>query len=183
MSFTFTSTPLNGVVIIESKVFTDSRGYFMESFKLSDFRKAGIEFDFPQDNHSFSRTGVIRGLHYQKAPMEQGKLVSVISGKIFDVAVDLRLNSATFSRWFGTVLSEKNRTMLWIPPGFAHGFQALEDSHVYYKATNEFSPKDDAGVRWNDPAIAIKWPLDNPVISEKDSGLPLLADIPELRGD
>jgi dTDP-4-dehydrorhamnose 3,5-epimerase len=115
--------------------------------------------------------------------MEQGKLVSVISGKIFDVAVDLRLNSATFSRWFGTVLSEKNRTMLWIPSGFAHGFQALEDSHVYYKVTNEFSPKHDAGVRWNDPTIAIKWPLDNPVISEKDAGLPLLADISELRGD
>ena len=183
MPFTFTNTQLYGVVLIESKVFADSRGYFMESFKLSDFKKAGIEFDFLQDNHSFSRSRVIRGIHYQKAPMEQGKLVSVLSGEIFDVAVDLRLNSSTFSRWFGTVLSENNKSMLWIPPGFAHGFQALQDSHVYYKTTNEYSPKDDAGIRWNDPSIGIKWPLDNPVVSEKDSGLPLLADIPELRGD
>ena len=183
MPFTFTGTSLKGVILIESKVFADSRGYFMESFKSSHFKKAGIDFDFLQDNHSFSRSGVIRGLHYQKYPMEQGKLVSVISGKIFDVAVDIRPNSETFSRWLGTVLSDKNRTILWIPPGFAHGFQALRDSHVYYKATSEFSPKHEMGIRWNDPTIAIKWPLDNPFVSEKDSDLPFFVDISNLRGD
>ena len=183
MPFTFTHVPLNGVIKIESKVFTDARGYFMESFKSSDFIKAGIDLSFSQDNHSFSKAGVIRGLHFQRAPNPQGKLVSVINGKIFDVAVDLRPGSKTYSKWFGITLSDDNGTMLWIPPGFAHGFQALDNSHVYYKATNEFSPKDDAGIKWNDPTIAIKWPLDNIIVSEKDANLPLLSDISELRGD
>ena len=183
MPFTFTHVPLNGVIKIESKVFTDARGYFMESFKSSDFIKAGIDLSFSQDNHSFSKAGVIRGLHFQRAPNPQGKLVSVISGKIFDVAVDLRQGSKTYSKWFGITLSDDNGTMLWIPPGFAHGFQALDNSHVYYKATNEFSPKDDAGIKWNDPTIAIKWPLDNIIVSEKDANLPLLSDISELRRD
>lgn len=183
MPFTFTQTDLPGVLKIESKVFPDTRGYFMESFKQSDFKEAGIDYNFSQDNHSFSKTGVIRGLHFQKYPNEQGKLVSVLSGEIFDVAVDIRQNSKTYSKWFGVILSEENRTMFWIPPGFAHGFQALQDSHVYYKATNEFSARDDAGIRWNDPVIAIKWPIQDPIVSDKDSKLPFISDLHTKRGD
>ncbi len=177
MPFTFTQVPLNGVLKIESRVFTDDRGYFMESFKSSDFKKAGIDLSFSQDNHSFSKRGVIRGLHFQRSPNQQGKLVSVFSGKIFDVAVDLRPDSKTYSKWFGIILSEENGTMLWIPPGFAHGFQALQESHVYYKATAEFSQKDDAGIRWDDPTIDVKWPQEKPVVSEKDANLPLLSEV------
>ncbi len=183
MPFTFTQTELPGVIKIDPKIFPDMRGYFMESFKKSEFIKTGIDFSFNQDNHSFSKSGVIRGLHFQKYPNEQGKLVSVISGEIFDVAVDIRPNSKTFSKWVGVILSEQNGAMLWIPPGFAHGFQALKDSHVYYKATNEFSKKDDAGIRWNDPTISIKWPIHDPVVSAKDSKLPFLNDLHVLRGD
>ena len=182
MPFTFTHVPLNGVIKIESKVFADDRGYFMESFKSSDFVKAGIDLSFTQDNHSFSKASVVRGLHFQRAPNPQGKLVSVISGKIFDVAVDLRPDSSTYSKWFGIILSENNGTMLWIPPGFAHGFQALDNSHVYYKATNEFSQKDDAGIRWDDPTIAVKWPHEKPVVSEKDANLPLLGELEKHGG-
>lgn len=182
MPFTFTQAELPGVIKIESKIFPDARGYFMESFKQSDFKKEGIVYNFSQDNHSFSKRGVIRGLHFQKHPKEQGKLVSVLSGEIFDVAVDIRPNSKTFSKWIGVILSEQNGSMLWIPPGFAHGFQALKDSHVYYKATNEFSQKDDAGIRWDDPTISIKWPIHDPVVSDKDSKLPLISDLQELRG-
>lgn len=183
MPFTFTPTELDGVIKIESKVFPDVRGYFQEAFKQSNFQEAGIDFNFEQDNHSFSKAGVIRGLHFQRHPNEQGKLVSVLSGEIFDVAVDIRPHSKTYSKWFGAILSEQNRIMLWIPPGFAHGFQAMKDSHVYYKATSEFSEKDDAGIRWNDPTIAIKWPIQDPVISDKDSHLPLLSEIGKIRGD
>ena len=183
MPFAFTQTDLPGVLKIESKVFPDERGYFTESFKQSDFKEAGIEYNFSQDNHSFSKSRVIRGLHFQKHPNEQGKLVSVLSGEIFDVAVDIRPNSETFSKWIGVILSEENRAMLWIPPGFAHGFQALRDSHVYYKATNEFSARDDAGIRWNDPTIAIKWPIQHPIVSDKDSKLPFITDLRIKRGD
>ena len=183
MPFTFTQTDLPGVLKIESKVFSDERGYFTESFKQSDFKEAGIEYNFSQDNQSFSKTGVIRGLHFQKYPNEQGKLVSVLSGEIFDVAVDIRPNSKTFSKWIGVILSEQNSSLLWIPPGFAHGFQALQDSHVYYKATNEFRPRDDAGIRWNDPTIAIKWPIQDSIVSDKDSKLPFINDLHDIRGD
>ena len=182
MPFRFHPTVLEGVFKIESKAFADERGYFMESFKESEFEQAGINFKFRQDNHSFSKAGVIRGLHFQKHPNEQGKLVSVISGEIFDVAVDIRFGSETFLKWVGVILSEENRAMLWIPPGFAHGFQALRDSHVYYKATAEFSQKDDAGIRWNDPIIGVKWPQQKPVLSEKDANLPLLEEFDNKRG-
>ena len=182
MPFTFTHTQLSGVIKIESRVFPDDRGYFMESFKSSEFKKAGIDLSFSQDNHSFSKPGVIRGLHFQRSPNQQGKLVSVISGEILDVAVDLRPDSKTYSKWFGTILSEANGIMLWIPPGFAHGFQALRESHVYYKATAEFSLKDDAGVRWNDPTIAVEWPNGKPVVSEKDANLPLLRELEKQGG-
>ena len=183
MPFTFTQTELPGVLKIELKVFPDARGYFNESFKQSDFKEAGIDYNFNQDNHSFSKSGVIRGLHFQKFPNEQGKLVSVLSGEIFDVAVDIMPNSETFSKWIGVILSEQNRAMLWIPPGFAHGFQALQDSHVYYKATNEFSAMDEAGIRWNDPTIAIKWPIQDPIVSDKDSKLPFISDLHSKGGD
>ena len=183
MPFTFTQTELPGVLKIESKVFPDARGYFMESFKQSNFKEAGIDYNFNQDNHSFSKSGVIRGLHFQKHPNDQGKLVSVLSGEIFDVAVDIRQDSKTYLKWIGVILSEENRTMLWIPAGFAHGFQALQDSHVYYKATNEFSAMDEAGIRWNDPVIAIKWPIQDPIVSDKDSKLPFISDLHTKRGD
>ena len=174
MSFTFSDTPLKGVTLVESKIYRDSRGYFMESFKETDFKKSGIVASFVQDNHSFSSTGVIRGLHFQKPPSEQGKLVSVISGEIFDVAVDLRLSSKTFGKWFGTSLSDINGRMLWVPPGFAHGFQALQDSQIYYKTTAEYSQKDESGIRWNDSDLGIEWPNLHFTISDKDSKLPLL---------
>lgn len=177
MPFTFSPTPLEGVIRIESKLFADKRGYFLESFKESNFTEAGVVAHFLQDNHSFSRAGVIRGLHYQKSPKEQGKLVSVISGEIFDVALDIRLQSKTFGKWYGLILSESDKNMLWIPPGFAHGFQALKDSHVYYKATREFSKENDSGIRWNDPDIGIEWPCDDYTVSEKDMNLPFLKEI------
>ncbi|EQD33771.1 dTDP-4-dehydrorhamnose 3,5-epimerase [mine drainage metagenome] len=177
MPFVFSKTVLNGVMIIQSKEFNDSRGFFKEAYKRSEFRNAGIGLDFVQDNHSYSNKGVIRGIHFQNYPNEQGKLVSVIEGEIFDVAVDLRPDSMTFSKWYGAVLSGNNGTMLWIPPGFAHGFQALKDSHVCYKVTSEFSPKDDGGVRWNDTDITVKWPLKESIVSDKDSSLPFLKDL------
>ncbi len=183
MPFKFHPTDLDGVILVEQRVFKDARGFFMESFKESDFREAGIPYSFVQDNHSFSLTGVIRGLHFQKAPMQQGKLVSVITGEIFDVAVDLRKESKNFGRWYGTILSEENTTMLWIPPGFAHGFQALKNSHVHYKTTAEFSQSLDGGIRWNDPEIGIDWPNGECLVSEKDAQLPFLRDSTVKRRD
>lgn len=181
MPFTFVHTPLNGVIRIEPKIFLDNRGYFKEAYKESEFKKSGIDLKFVQDNHSFSKRGVVRGLHFQKYPNEQGKLISVLHGEIFDVAVDLRPESKTYSKWFAVILSEQNGNILWIPAGFAHGFQALKDSHVYYKVTTEFSPIDDSGIRWDDPTVAISWPIVKPIVSEKDSKLPYLADLNKTR--
>lgn len=174
MPFEFAETDLPGVMIVKRKSFPDDRGFFSETYKYSDFLKNGIGYEFVQDNFSFSRRGVIRGLHFQRKPAEQGKLVSVYSGKVFDVAVDIRPDSHSFGKWFGVDLSEENGLMLWIPPGFAHGFQALEDSRVAYKVTSEFSKDHDGGVIWNDPAIGVEWPLEKPIISDKDSRLPTL---------
>ena len=176
MPFEFSKTKLGGVVVIEPRAFADERGFFMETYKESDFIGAGINERFVQDNHSLSSRGVLRGLHFQTSPHAQGKLVRVISGSVWDVAVDLRPGSPTYMEWFGLELSSENRKMVYIPPGFAHGFLTLEDNtHFLYKCTAEYAPEADGGIRWNDPDIAVEWPLDaglEPDVSEKDALLP-----------
>lgn len=172
MPFKFTEAKLPGLVLIDSIKYSDDRGYFMETFKASEFRENGIDSRFVQDSQSASRRRVLRGLHFQIPPREQGKLISVVVGSVFDVAVDIRLNSPTYGKWVGVILSAKNNRMIWIPPGFAHGYMALDDELVLnYKLTEEYSPEHERGIIWNDPDISIKWPLDNPIVSEKDSNL------------
>jgi len=180
MPFNIEKTPIEGLVIIEPKRFGDSRGFFMEAYKQSDFANIGIKESFLQDNHSCSAKGVLRGIHFQREPFAQGKLVRVLRGKVWDVAVDLRKKSPTFKKWFGVELSEENSKMFYIPAGFGHGFVALEDdTHFFYKCTNEYNAQCDGGIRWNDPDIAVDWKLDgiNPVISEKDEKLPFLKEV------
>jgi len=177
---TVTQTSLPGVVIVEPRVFDDERGFFMESFNARDFADAGLPTSFVQDNHSRSTRGVLRGLHYQY-PTWQGKLVRALVGEIFDVAVDIRQSSPHFGEWFGLTLSAENRKQLYVPPGFAHGFCVLSDvSEMVYKCTSLYVPADDAGVLWNDPSIGIEWPMKDPILSEKDSVAPALAELPDL---
>jgi len=177
MPFSFVKCEMPGPVIVEPRVFRDDRGFFLESYKRSDFASNGIETIFCQDNHSLSSKGVLRGLHYQKPPYGQAKLVKVVRGAVFDVAVDIRKNSPFFKKWVSVELSEDNRKMFYIPEGFAHGFIALtEDVHLLYKCSNEYSISHDAGIIWNDPEIGIKWPFENPILSEKDMELPRLKD-------
>ena len=177
MPFIFKRLEIPDVILIEPKIFEDARGFFMETYKYSEFRKNGIEYEFVQDNHSKSKKGVLRGLHYQLKPMEQGKLVRCIRGRIWDVAVDIRKGSPWYKKWVAVELSEENKLMLWVPPGFAHGFVALEDNtEVVYKVTKEYTPELDRGIIWNDPDIGIEWPIENPILSEKDSNLPRLKD-------
>jgi len=166
------------VVLIEPKGFGDDRGWFMETYKRSDFEANGIGPEFRQDNHTRSTTkGVLRGLHYQKDPMAQGKLVRCLVGAIYDVAVDIRKGSPTYARWVGVELSAESRQILWLPAGFAHGFCTLSDiSEVVYKATAEYSPAHDRGIRWNDPTVGVRWPVKSPVLSPKDAEAPLLAE-------
>jgi len=178
MPFKFTKTRIKEVILIEPKVFGDERGFFLETYKASEFKANGIEVDFMQDNHSRSTKGVLRGLHFQRSPKAQAKLVRCARGKIFDVGVDLRADSETFGKWVGAELSEKNKNMLFIPEGFAHGFVVLSDeAEVLYKASNEYSAEHDAGIRWNDPDIGVEWQIENPIISEKDAKIPFLRDI------
>ena len=181
MPFSFKKLEIEDVILVTPKVFGDSRGFFMESYQKSAFEKNGISNDFSQDNHSKSTKGVLRGLHYQTNPKAQAKLVRCSRGKILDVAVDIRKDSPTFGKWVGEVLSEENKNMLYIPAGFAHGFVVLSDeAELLYKASNEYSPENDRGVRWNDPDINVKWGIDfEPLISEKDSKQPFLKDIKE----
>jgi dTDP-4-dehydrorhamnose 3,5-epimerase len=175
--FEFKPLEIDGLVLIEPRVFYDDRGFFMESFKDSDFRQNGIDGPFAQDNHSLSKKGVIRGLHYQLDPKAQGKLVRVIRGSVWDVAVDIRRDSPSYKKWLGFELSENNCLMLFIPPGFAHGFAAItDDVHLVYKCTTEYDQKLDAGIRWDDPELAVEWPIANPLVSEKDRVLPFLKD-------
>jgi dTDP-4-dehydrorhamnose 3,5-epimerase len=173
----FTPTPLQGVVLIEPRVFQDERGFFLESYQKQHFSEAGIPFDFVQDNHSKSCQGVLRGLHYQlKQP--QGKLLRVVVGEIFDVAVDLRRNSADFGKWFGTYLSAENKQMLWVPPGFAHGFYVTSaETELLYKATDYYAPQWERTIVWNDPGLNIQWPLkgEKPILSPKDAAGSLLS--------
>ena len=178
--FNFIKTSIEGVTIIEPTVFGDQRGYFMETYSKRDFAEGGIDVDFVQDNESRSRKGVLRGLHFQKKN-PQGKLVRVIEGEVFDVAVDLRKNSPTFGKWEGVVLSAENKKQFYIPEGFAHGFVVLSETAAFvYKCTRFYDPKDEGGLMWNDPAVGIKWPVGDgfePLLSEKDTKNPLLKDL------
>ncbi len=175
-----TPTALDGVVVVEPKVFPDERGFFLESFNARHFAAAGLPTEFVQDNHSRSTRGVLRGLHYQY-PAWQGKLVRSLLGEIFDVAVDIRRASPTFGQWFGTVLSADNKKQLYVPPGYAHGFCVLSDvAEMAYKCTALYEPADDAAVRWNDPQIGIDWPISSPVLSAKDNEAPMLKEIENL---
>lgn len=182
MPFEFRKYNIEGVTLVIPKVFEDDRGFFLEGYKKSDFKNNGIDIEFQQDNHSKSTKGVLRGLHYQAAPKGQAKLVRCIKGEIFDVAVDIRKNSPTFGKWIGEKLTQKNKCMLFIPDGFAHGFVVLsEEAELIYKASNEFSKEHDRGILWNDPDIGINWPIDfTPLLSEKDKNQPRLKDIKDL---
>jgi dTDP-4-dehydrorhamnose 3,5-epimerase len=177
---TVKQTSLDGVLLIEPQYFKDSRGFFVESYNKNDFSQAGIIDEFVQDNHSKSQKGVLRGLHYQY-PHAQGKLVRVLKGSIYDVAVDIRVGSPTFGEHFAVTLSENNPAMLYVPAGFAHGFLVLDDNtEVMYKVTDIYYPPGDAGLLWNDPDLNIPWPLDRmgmkePILSEKDTRHPVLS--------
>lgn len=172
------TTPIEGLLLIKPKVFGDSRGYFLESFRLSKIREYGINSDFVQDNISKSKKGTIRGLHYQIGEMAQGKLCQVICGKVLDVAVDIRFNSPTFGKYYSAVLSEEDHTQIWIPPGFAHGFSVLSDEAIfYYKCTQYYSKEHERAIRFDDPELSIDWQIDNPIVSEKDLSAKFLKDI------
>lgn len=185
-SFTKTGTPIEGLVVIEPKVLGDDRGFFMETYSRRNFAEIlGSDIEFVQDNHSRSARGVLRGLHFQRQH-PQGKLVRVVAGSVYDVAVDLRPGSPTYGGWYGLKLSAANTLQLYVPPGFAHGFLALENgTEVLYKCTAYYSPEFDAGVRWNDPQIGVDWRLgaygfsgeDSLLLSEKDRHQPLLREL------
>ena len=174
-----TPTALTEVLILEPRLFGDDRGFFLESWNARSFAEAGIDATFVQDNHSRSARGVLRGLHYQVA-QPQGKLVRVVRGSVFDVAVDIRHSSPNFGRWIGVELSADNRKMLWVPPGFAHGFLSLEDGTEFlYKCTDFYAPEHERSILWSDPGIGIDWPLlpgEQPVLAGKDAAAPLLDD-------
>ena len=179
MAFEFNPTPaLPDVIIVEPTTSTDERGWFLESYKKSEFEKHGIPFEFIQDNHSRSTAkGIMRGLHFQKDPAAQGKLVRCIAGELFDVAVDIRRGSPTYAKWVSATLSAENHRIVWIPPGFAHGYLTMSNlTEVTYKVTSEYSPTNDRSIRWNDPAIGIRWPITTPILSKKDAEAPLLQD-------
>lgn len=170
-----------GLLIIEPKVFGDARGFFLETWNAQRYHEAGLDLNFVQDNMSSSRRGTLRGLHFQN-PKSQGKLVWVIEGEVFDVAVDLRRSSPTFGRWHGLNLSGQNRLQFYVPPGFAHGFAVLSETAVFaYKCTDLYSPKDELTLSWDDPAVGVKWPLSDPVLSGKDKQGVRLKDLPPDR--
>ena len=178
MAFNFQHTDIPGVIIITPKVFADDRGFFMETYKKSEFTAAGITEDFVQDNHSRSSKNVLRGLHFQHVPFAQGKLVRVVAGTVWDVAVDMRPGSPAYKKWLAVELSAHNNRVVYIPPWCYHGFLSLtDDVHLMYKCTKEYSPQHDAGIRWNDPDINIAWPVKEPLLSPKDMQLPFLKEI------
>ena len=178
MSFTFKRLEISDVILIEPQSFSDDRGFFLESFKESEFISNGINKKLVQDNISHSTRGVLRGLHFQKNPKPQAKLVTVIKGKIFDVAVDIRKNSPTYGKWVSQILSEEEHNLLYVPEGFAHGFCVLsEEADVYYKVSNEYSSEHEDGIVWNDPNLNISWPLTDVIVSDKDKQLPLLENL------
>lgn len=169
--FKFNETSIEGVYVIETTVFGDERGYFMETYQKEEFAKLGLDVDFVQDNQSRSKKGVLRGLHFQYT-QPQGKLVRVIKGEVFDVAVDLRKDSPTYGKWEGVILSEENKKQFYIPPGFAHGFVVLSDiAEFTYKCTDFYKADDEGGIKWDDPEIGIDWPIDDIdeiILSDKD---------------
>ena len=175
--FKFNRTEIEGVYIIESQVFGDNRGYFLETYNKKDFDNAGLKYDFVQDNQSKSRKGVLRGLHFQKTH-PQAKLVRVLEGEVFDVAVDLRKDSKTYGKWVGVILSAENKKQFMIPRGFAHGFVVLSDEATFaYKCDDFYHPEDEGGIMWNDPEVNVKWPYEGEVIlSEKDKKHPSLKE-------
>jgi dTDP-4-dehydrorhamnose 3,5-epimerase len=176
MSFVFERLAIPDVVLVRSTRHRDPRGFFEESYRASAFAAAGIEAPFVQDNLARSTYGVLRGLHYQLPPAAQGKLVGVVDGRIFDVAVDLRVGGTTYGAWVGVILDAETGERLWIPPGFAHGYVTLSDvAVVAYKATAEYAPALDRGILWSDPEIGVEWPVSDPVVSPKDSAQPQLA--------
>ncbi len=163
------TTPIPDLLVIHPNVFADERGYFYESYNETAFKQNGINVNFVQDNQSLSQAGVLRGLHFQKPPYDQGKLVRVIKGAVLDVALDIRKNSPTYGKHFSIVLNEQNKTMFWVPSGFAHGFLTLEDDTIFsYKCTNFYNKSAEDCILWNDSTIQINWGIDNPVLSEKD---------------
>ncbi len=176
----FQTTTLEGVILVEPRVFTDERGFFIETYHLERYRRGGIPAVFVQDNHSRSSLGILRGLHAQRLH-PQGKLVRCVEGEIWDVAVDIRIGSPTFKKWFGARLSAENFHQLYVPPGFAHGFCVLSDiAQVEYKCTDFYHPEDEIGLAWDDPDLAIDWPLKDPTLSTKDQEAPRLEEIRDL---
>ena len=169
--FKFIETPIKDLYVIEPTIFGDHRGYFMETYNENEFKKAGLNVDYVQDNQSKSKKGVLRGLHFQ-SKYPQGKLVRVIKGEVFDVAVDLRRNSETYGKWYGVILTEENKKQFYIPEGFAHGFLVLSDEAEFtYKCTDFYHPEDEGGIIWNDPDIGIEWPIEQVeevILSDKD---------------
>lgn len=174
-------TTIPGLLIIQPDIFNDARGYFFESYNKEKFRQIGIDAEFLQDNQSMSAKGTLRGLHFQNPPFAQGKLLSVIKGSVMDVAVDIRKHSEFYGKYFSIKLSEKNKTMFWIPPGFAHGFVSLEDNTIFsYKCTQVYNKPSEGSVRWNDPYLNIDWNIDEPLISEKDLLAPYFAELKSM---
>ena len=174
---TFEKLEIPGLALVTPKVFLDERGHFYETYKLSEFEANGIGMDFVQDNQSLSSKGTLRGLHYQLEPKAQGKLIRVVRGSIYDVVVDIRKGSPTYGHYAPIELNEDNKKILWVPPGFAHGFLSLEDdTEIFYKNTNEYAPETMRGILWCDPEIGIVWPIVDPILSEKDANAPLLKD-------
>lgn len=174
----FIKTEIDGLYVLEPKVFGDNRGYFMETYNLNDFKNEGLNYTFIQDNESKSKRGVLRGLHFQKT-FPQAKLVRVLSGEVFDVAVDLRENSKTYGKWYGIVLSSENKKQFLVPRGFAHGYLVLSEEATFaYKCDEFYHPEDEGGIMYNDPDVGVLWPYDGEIIlSEKDKKHPLLRDI------
>ena len=178
MPFTFKRLEIPDVIVIEPKSFSDDRGFFLESFKESDFTSNGIDVKFVQDNISHSVKDVIRGLHFQSSPKAQAKLITVVNGEILDVALDIRKSSPTYGKWVGEILSDDNHNLLYIPEGFAHGFDVLsKEADVMYKVNNEYSPEHELGIIWNAPNLNIKCQSTNPIVSCSDSHLPLFENI------
>lgn len=183
--FKLIETGIEGMVIIEPQIFSDNRGYFMETWNRREFHDIGLDMDFVQDNQSCSSKGVLRGLHYQ-TQHAQGKLVRVLQGEVYDVGVDLRPDSLTFCKWYGVYLNDENRKLFYVPPGFAHGFVVLSDRTVFaYKCTDFYYPEYDRGIMYNDPVLAVHWPMNDLqelIISDKDKKLPQFADTPLAKG-
>ena len=173
--------PLEGLLVLEPQVFGDARGFFMETWNRARYRDAGLDVDFVQDNISFSRRGILRGLHFQN-PKSQGKLLQVLLGEVFDVAVDVRRSSPSFGKWHGVTLSSENKRQFYVPPGFAHGFAVVSETALFhYKCTDFYSPKDEVTIRWDDPDIDVKWPVNEPILSHRDAQAVRLRETPAER--